>query len=321
MLHLKEISNLEVFVLVDNISDPFTQNDQGIYWNESQYRHGLRKYTTLCGADYCRACNGMSLFIRIKNQDQKTTTLLFDTGPDAGLAVDNAKKLGLDLKTVDAIVLSHGHFDHYGGTLSVLDAIGKSDLPVYVHPELFLPRAFGYQELVYVSDILTAEKVEQHGGRVVSSNQPMRILDDLVLLSGEVPRTTSYETGMPHEYKLKGDEWQREPDVIDERCIIFNLKNKGLCVITGCGHTGIVNATLHSMQLLDQTKVHFVMGGFHLAGAKFQDRITPTIHDLKQINPDYIITGHCTGRKTQSSLTEVFDNRHIPYGVGAYFKF
>jgi 7,8-dihydropterin-6-yl-methyl-4-(beta-D-ribofuranosyl)aminobenzene 5'-phosphate synthase len=320
MFHLNEINKIEIFVLVDNISDPFTQNDQGIYWNESQYRHGIRKHNTMCGADYCRACNGMSLLIQIKTHDQ-TSTLLFDTGPDAGLAVDNAKKLGVDLTQVDAIVLSHGHFDHYGGTISVLDAIGKHNLPVYVHPELFLPRAFGYDERVYVSDILTAAEIEKHGGRVVSSDQPISILDGIALISGEVPRTTSYEKGMPHEYKLKNENWECEPEVIDERCVIFNFKNKGLCVITGCGHTGIVNATLHSMQLLNSTNVHFVMGGFHLAGAKFQNRIDPTINDLKQINPDFIITGHCTGRKTQASLSEVFDNRHIPYGVGAYFKF
>src|SRR3990167_7336270 len=98
---LKEIDELEIYVLMDNVSDPFTKNSDGIYWNESQYRHGIRKQEKICGADYCRACNGLSLFIRVKIA-QTTHTLLFDTGPDDGLVVENAAKLGLDLKEVEA---------------------------------------------------------------------------------------------------------------------------------------------------------------------------------------------------------------------------
>ncbi len=96
------------------MSDPFTENDQGIYWNESQYRYTVRKQKQRCGKDYCYACNGLSLFIRA-HADDKTYTILFDTGPDAGLIVENAYRLGIDLKEVNALVLSHGHFDHYGG--------------------------------------------------------------------------------------------------------------------------------------------------------------------------------------------------------------
>lgn len=320
MPQLKEIDSLEVFVLMDNVSDPFTKNDLGIYWNESQYRFGVRGQREVCGADYCRACNGLSLFIRIKTTTN-AFTLLFDTGPDAGLAVENAKKLGLDLNEVEAIVLSHGHFDHYGGTLSVLDAIGKKGLPVYSHPDLFTPRAFGKeQNKVVVSFNLTANLVAQHGGRVVETAEPLAILDGFAMVSGEVPRVTSYEQGFPGEYKLKENHWQCAPNVVDERCLIFNVKDKGLCVITGCGHTGIVNAAKYATELLNIDKVYAVIGGFHLAGSDFADRITPTIKDLQNIDPQLLITGHCTGRHTQAELSKVFENRHIPYGVGSVFK-
>lgn len=323
MLKLKEIEELEIFVLVDNISDPFTQSDQGIYWNEVQYRHGIQKQRKMCGADYCRACNGLSLFLRAKAKGQ-TYTLLFDTGPDSDLIIENAKKLGLDLGQVDAIVLSHGHFDHYGGTLEALKAIGKKDLPVYVHPELFYPRAFGKdgkEDLIYVTHTLTKEQIECHQGKVLESSEAVPIFEGLFLISGEVPRETPYENGVQGEYKLKENTWECAPEVIDERCLIFYIKEKGLCMITGCGHTGIVNAANHALRLTQTRDLYFLMGGFHLAGPENASRLDPTLKDLEQINPHFTITGHCTGRKTQSELSKIFGSRHIPYGVGSLFKF
>lgn len=320
MHNLKPIDKLEVFVLMDNISDPFTTSHDGMRWNEFQYQFGVLGSKEMCGADMCRACNGLSLLMKI-HVDNKIHTLLFDTGPDKGLVVENAKRLNVDLAEVDAIVLSHGHFDHFGGTLSALDAIGKRDLPVYVHPELFLQRAFARKNLIPVSDVLTKEQVVQHGGKVIEHTQPISLFENSLLVTGEVPRTTHYELGNPNENRLVNGAWKPSPDIIDERCLIFHLKDKGICVFTGCGHTGVVNAVQHSQVISQIEKVHFVMGGFHLAGKDYLDRINPTVTDLQKINPDFIITGHCTGRKAQTDLTIAFGDRHIPYGVGTVFKF
>ena len=86
-------------------------------------------------------------------------------------------------------------------------------------------------------------------------------------------------------------------------------------------HTGVINAIKHAQSLTGQSKIHFVMGGFHLAGNAVDNRIDPTIEDLKALQPHYLVTGHCTGRKTQANLSDVFASRHIPYGVGAYLRF
>ncbi len=318
---INPIAKLEVFVLMDNISDPFTKSHAGMRWNEFQYRFDIRQKTDMCGADMCRACNGLSMLIRIHESDGSTHAFLFDTGPDDGLVVENAERMGLDLTEVEAIVLSHGHFDHYGGTLSVLDAIGKKDLPVYVHPELFLPRAFNKGKMIEVSYNLTVDDVEKHGGRVIEDKNPIKLFNDTLLLSGEVPRETTYEVGHPAECRLNAGKWESSPEIIDERCLVFNLKDKGLCVFTACGHTGVVNATEHAKSLLSMDKVHLVMGGFHLAGPTFADRVKPTVSDLIKINPDYIATGHCTGRVAQTELTNLFSDRHIPYAVGTVFSF
>jgi 7,8-dihydropterin-6-yl-methyl-4-(beta-D-ribofuranosyl)aminobenzene 5'-phosphate synthase len=317
---LNEIDKLEIFVLMDNISDPFTASHEGLRWNEFQYQYDVRKQRDMCGATQCRACNGLSLLLKIHAQN-KIHTLLFDTGPDDGLVVENAERLGVDLTEVDAIVLSHGHFDHYGGILSVLNAVGKRNLPVYVHPELFLPRAFVKREMIKVSYNLTVEIVESHGGKVIEDTKPIELFDKTVLITGEVPRNTSYETGALSENRLVGGKWIKSPEIIDERCVVLNLKNKGICVFTGCGHTGVINAIEHGKALLNSNTVHLIMGGFHLAGNEYADRISPTIADLEKINPNYIVTGHCTGRRTQMELTNVFPDKHIPYGVGTVFQF
>jgi len=203
---INEIDRFEIFVLMDNISDPFTKTHDGLRWNELQYRFEERNKDDMCGADFCRACNGLSLLLKLYRNNERFT-ILFDTGPDDGLVVDNAKRMGLDLSEVDAIVLSHGHFDHYGGTISVLKAIGKKDLPIHVHPELFLPRAFGKEDLIKVSYNITIEDVEAHGGKVIESTGVSKLFNDSILVSGEVPRKTSYETGDPAEHRLKNDSW------------------------------------------------------------------------------------------------------------------
>lgn len=320
LVTLNALDQLEVIALMDNVSDPFTKSHPNMRWNESQYRASVLKKEEFCGADFCRACNGLSLLFRF-HYHGKIRTLLFDAGPDEQLAVDNAKRLGIDVTDIEAIVLSHGHFDHYGGILSMLGAIGKRDLPVYTHPELFIPRAFDKGTIMACSYNLTNEDIQQHGGKIVESKDPLLLFDNRLLISGEVPRESSYESGSPAECRKINDKWEKSPDVIDERVLIFNIKDKGLCVFTACGHTGVINAIKYAIQLTGINKVHLVMGGFHLAPPEVTDRINPTLDDFAKLNPNYIITGHCTGAKAQAELTARFPQQHITYGVGTVFNF
>ena len=166
------------------------------------------------------------------------------------MVVENAKRLNVDLKTVDAIFLSLGHYDHYGGLISVLNAINKPGIPVYTHPDLFSLRAFmrAESQIIPVNYNLTEEIVEKSGGKIMASKKPELIFDDYILISGEVDRVTDYESGAPNALQDVNGEWQAAPDVIDERTVIFKLKNKGVCIFTGCGHTGVINAVKHAQK-------------------------------------------------------------------------
>ena len=318
---MNAIDHLEVIALMDNVSDPFTELHPNLRWNESQYMVEVLNKKSYCGEDFCRACLGLSLLIKFSFNDE-TKTVLFDAGPDKDLVVDNAKRMQIDLTQIDAVVLSHGHFDHYAGLISVLDAVGKKDLLVYVHPELFAPRAFdeGTGTLYPCSYNLTQEEVEKHGGKVIASQDPLVIFQDHLLISGEVERVTAYETGSPGECREINGQWEDASLVIDERVLILNLKGQGLCVFTACGHTGVINAVKHAQKITGINKVHLVMGGFHLAPASVANRIKLTLDDFAQINPDYIATGHCTGAKAQGQLTERFRDKHMPYGVGTVLR-
>lgn len=248
--------------------------------------------------------------------------LLFDAGPDEELLRKNADLLKLDLSVIDAIVISHGHEDHYGGLFAALDACNQPDLPVHVHPEIYTKRAAQAKEggMIESTGTISPELIKKHGGSPRESDEPITILDGFAMVSGEVPRITSYEQGVPRALRLIDGKWEHEPKVIDERLLILNLKGKGLCVLTGCGHIGAVNALHHVKELHPSKNLHMLIGGLHLAGPTYEKRIEDTISDLQQLDPDLIVSGHCTGRVAQSKLSQLFKERHIPYGVGAYFN-
>lgn len=317
---LKEVDKIEIFVLMDNLSDPFTVSHPGMRLNECQYQFEERSCTHESGKNFCRACLGLSLFIRI-HANQKSFNILFDTGPDDGLAVENAKRLGINLQEVDAVVLSHGHFDHISGLPTCLKAIGKR-VPVYCHEDVFAPKASRTKDgRMITCSSLSKENIEKIGGDIVQSNDVRLFFDNHVLLTGEISRSTDYELGVPGELRWKNEQWIDWSLMRDEQALILKLKGKGLCVFTGCGHPGVINTLKYAKSLTGEEMIHVIMGGYHLAGPSFEKRISQTVNDLKELDPDYMITGHCTGFKAQVSLTEKFGDRHIPYGVGTVFRF
>jgi 7,8-dihydropterin-6-yl-methyl-4-(beta-D-ribofuranosyl)aminobenzene 5'-phosphate synthase len=157
---------------------------------------------------------------------------------------------------------------------------------------------------------------------VISTTEPQSILDDMVYVSGEIPRVTPFEHGMPDQYALRDNgEWEPDPLVIDERFVAVQVANKGLVVFTACSHAGVVNVLTHARDCFPDTPLHAVIGGFHLAGGN--ERIIPqTVQALQEFHPRRIAAAHCTGWRAVAALTNAFgDSVVVPAAVGKRYLF
>ena len=248
--------------------------------------------------------------------------LLFDFGFSENGAAQNAAALGVDMTAVEAVALSHGHSDHTGGMKRLTAMIGKHDIPFIVHPSVFKsPRYLKYAEEIKVYfPKLTREMVKQAGLAVVETEKPYLLLNDTILFLGEIPRSTDFEKGLPiaHCQKDGKEVWDA---IEDDTSIVMNLKDKGLVIISGCAHAGIVNTVRHAIAVTGVNKVHTVMGGFHLAGPSFEPIIDCTTQELQNIHPDYVIPTHCTGRKAIMAMEKQMPDQFIMNMSGTKLTF
>ncbi len=148
---------------------------------------------------------------------------------------------------------------------------------------------------------------------MIERTQPSLLVDGSVLITGEVDRTTDFEHGMPAAHQAwHGDGWQHDPQVIDDQALVVHLKDRGLVVLTGCGHAGVINIVRHAQRLTGVAALHALLGGFHLSGPAFEPVIAPTIAALSDIAPHLIAPGHCTGWRAQHALAAALPTRGSP---------
>jgi 7,8-dihydropterin-6-yl-methyl-4-(beta-D-ribofuranosyl)aminobenzene 5'-phosphate synthase len=267
-----------------------------------------------------RAEHGFSALVTVRSGG-KSSTLLFDTGasPD-GLAV-NAERLGIDVGALQGVVLSHGHFDHAGGFEGLARLRGRSGLPLTVHPAVWTRRRLalpGGGELAMPT--LSRGALEREGFAVIERRQPSLLADGGILVTGEVDRVTEFEHGMPPQHQAwDGHGWQHDPAVIDDQALVVSVRGRGLVVITGCGHAGVVNIIRHAMRLTGVSRLLAVIGGFHLSGPAFEPVIEPTVAALTQLAPELIVPGHCTGWQAQHALAATLPAAWVQTSVGTSY--
>jgi len=255
--------------------------------------------------------------------------VLFDTGPEDRTFEQNASRLGIDLGTIEAMVLSHGLWDHAGAMLRALQLVrdrnGGRDIPCYTHPDMFRSRASKLPDGTFrpMEDVPSVAALQANGGRVVSAREAQTIAGDTVFVSGEIPRHSGFETGLPGQHRRTDDGKGWEPDelLMDERFIAVNVRDKGLVVLTACSHAGVVNVLAHARACFPGVKLHAVLGGLHLSG--INERVIPqTVKALRGFDLDVIAAGHCTGWRAMAALANEFgDGKLVPLAVGKRLRF
>lgn len=270
------------------------------------------------------AGHGLATLVRtyIKSESFE---VLYDTGPSGEILLHNIKALGIDLSCIDAIVMSHGHWDHFNGLTAVLAEIGQQDIPVYIHPRMLAKRRIVNnteqgERIRTLPAVCSLQDITDAGGSPRSSNQPVLIAGDTVLRTGEIPRITEYEEGLPNHEAFIDGEWTDDSKIIDDNCLIINTR-RGLVVVTGCAHAGIVNSVNEAVRLTTMNKVHAIIGGFHLGGARNEPRIERTIKDLQAISPEMIVPCHCTGATARHSIANAFPKAYVTSSVGNLYRF
>lgn len=328
MTTLQAVDALDVRIILDNTTDNLSSTPAFVETETAGLGRRRRGAWVMSGECLCCAAHGLSCLVTVRQGDA-TRTLLFDSGPQDATFETNVSRLGIDLGPVEAFVLSHGHWDHAGAALRAIQIIrdrnGGKRVPYYAHPDMFRTRGSRNPDgsMRVMEDVPSVGELTDYGADVIVTREAQFPLDGLAYVSGEIPRRTAYETGLPgqHRRTLDGKDWELDELLMDERFLAVNVRGKGLVVFSACSHAGIVNVATEARTRFPDLPIHAIMGGFHLSGTN--ERIIPeTVRDLAVFDIPVIGAGHCTGWRAIVALAQAFgDQRLAPLSVGKTYRF
>ena len=201
-----------------------------------------------------------------------------------------------------------------------MEAINKPDLPIVVQEDMFKKRGTASQDTIHrFPDFPTKQQLSN--AQLIYTKEPQLFADNMLLVTGEIPRTANFEKGFLYHKSLEGGLWKPDPLVLDDRAIALKVKGRGLVIISGCAHAGIINTVRYAQEMTGCGDVYAVLGGFHLAGKENEDRIVQTVKELKRINPKRIVPSHCTGWRGKHAIARAFPDAFIECSVGNKYSF
>ena len=310
---LREVDQVEILSLSDNYNDLVSMDSNEIVTRAVPIKDMEVKGSIL-------AEHGFSALVKT-TAGGETHELFFDFGLSDTAVPYNVDKMGVDLSGVEAAVLSHGHMDHFGALVPVMEMLPAKPVPFYVHPSAFKGnRYLRIGEIKINFPAADRAAWEQAGAEIVESSGPALLADGTVLFLGEIERLTDFEKGMPNAYFEKDGEESWDP-IEEDTGIVVNLRGKGLVVLSGCSHSGIVNTVTYARKVTGIDRVHVVMGGFHLTGPAFEPIIDKTISGLQAFDPDYVVPTHCTGRKATMAFEKAMPEEFILNMAGTRLTF
>ena len=308
---LKEVDRVEITTVLDNFIDVLLPGSETV------------KRVPL-GPDFLTretliAEHGFAALVKV-SAGNTADSILFDAGLSKKGLTHNLDVLEGKPKELHAIVLSHGHADHTQGLMGLVERLGSRKMPLLLHPDALLERKVIFPDGHEINLPPPDYRVLSHEGiELIEERAPSYLLGGLIMVTGQVHRSTDFEKGFPVHYAKVAGKWQPDPLIHDDQAVVVNLKGKGLVVLTGCGHAGAINTIRHAQTITGVSQVHAVIGGFHLTGAIFEPIIAPTIAALKQIRPQMIVPAHCTGWRATHAIAREFPDAFVQNSVGTRF--
>jgi len=245
--------------------------------------------------------------------------ILVDVGQNSEALLSNMRTMGISPSIINAIVLTHCHYDHTQGIARMLREIGKKDVSVIAHPSIFRLHFVTqpYPRHVGIMPGDSKVEIEKAGGSLSLTKEPFVIMPG-IMTTGEVKRQTEFEEV---RIVLKTIENGTVVDdlMLDDISVIANVKDKGLVIVTGCSHAGIINIANQAIEVTGGNKIEGIIGGLHLVEAS-DTVIKRTVEALSKLNVAWISAGHCTGFKAQVELYLAFGERFLPLHTGMQFE-
>ena len=311
---LKEVEKVEVTCLVDNNVDlllPNTEVARRPVLARNWYEQPLVAEHGFCAA--------LTLDI-----DGVKRRLLFDSGLDPFAASHNADVLMLDLSYCESLISSHGHIDHAGGLLNLRNKMNTvQKIPLVLHEDAFRNRLVKFQDGRTINLPAPDRSLLTNAGYdIIEKHSSSLWIGDRVLVTGEIPRTNSFEKGFPNHYsEVEGGKMEADPLIKDDQAIILTVKDKGLVIITGCGHAGIINTLNYAKELTGEDRIYSVLGGMHLSGGIFEPIIPRTMEELQRLKPKFVVPCHCSGLKAMTEIAIKMPDAFIQNSVGTNYIF